>query len=436
MSSPTHSTPASANEPESVARATATAAPAPARAPRRKLLRAPSFAALCAVMALETIAANMVHPVEPAFYIGLGLPAYVFGVAYAAMALGVFLLAPFWGVLSDRVGRVPVLAATTFVYGCAQLLFVMSTTVGTIVVARFLAGAFCSGCMTSAMAYVADTSGPERIGRRMAVYGAVLNLSTALGFLLGGVIGAGDPRVSFVAQFFVLALAALAGFALLVEGEAFERSRERISLRDANPLAAFVGMRRLASPWMIAFLAAAFGATMATEAFTNAFNYYLRDQFAFSTAYNGAIYAVTGVLGFAANLTIGMRLQRARHAELPLAVVLAGASVVLLVSLLARSMSVYLGIIVVFFILNAMFLPLMQALVVQSDGGHGELSGLFQSTKAFGGVVGALAAGFVYAVGPTLPFVLGAVGFAAAAGATTVALRLARARGRGGRARA
>lgn len=383
---------------------------------------------LCVVMGLESVAANMVHPVEPAFYIQLALPDYVFGVAYAAMALGLFSFAPLWGVVSDRVGRVPVLAVGALTYGLAQLLFVASSTVATIVAARFLAGAFCSGCLSAGMAYVADISEPVSRGKRMAVYGAVVNLCTAGGFLLGGVIGKDAPQVSFVSQFFVLALTGALAYLLMGEGSGFHRSERPLRPADANPLAAFAGARGLMSAWMAAFLAASLLAALGDQAFGNAFNYYLRDQFQFPTTYNGAIYAVTGLLGFAANITVGMRLQGARRVERPLTVVLGLLSAVLLVSLLARSMGLYLGIVGVYFVLSAMYLPLMQAMAVQGDSSHGVLSGVFQSSRSMGGVLGALLAGFIYTPAPRSPFALAAGAFALAAVASALCLRAHRAR--------
>ena len=120
--------------------------------------RRPSFPIVCAAMAAESVAANVVHPVEPAFYISLALPDWIFGVAFASMALGLFLFAPFWGLVSDRIGRVRTLSLTAVLYGLAQLAFLVSTTVPSIIVARFAAGATCAGFGVAAMAYVADIS--------------------------------------------------------------------------------------------------------------------------------------------------------------------------------------------------------------------------------------------------------------------------------------
>ena len=394
-------------------------------------LRRVSFPILCVLFGLESVAANVVHPVEPAFYIALGLPDWIFGAAYAAMAFGLFSFAPFWGLVSDRIGRVPTLAITLLTYGLSQLAFLVSTTVTTILLARFAAGAFCAGVGVAAMAYVADVSDAGTCGRRMTVFAAVQNVATAFGYLVGGVVGEGDPGRSFVLQFFILAAVSLGAFVLLREGPQFARSERRLTLASANPLAAFAGTRVIMSPWMVAFLVSTVCACLASSAFDNSFNYYLRDQFGFPTTYNGVIYAVVGALGLAANLLIGLRLQRSRDVERSVGVVLLCAAAVLAATLLATTMPVYLGLNIVFYIFNSMYLPLMQALAIEGDPtGHGMVSGLFQSFKSLGAMVGALVAGFIYEASPLAPFVMAAVAFAGGAAAVWVARGVARWRGR------
>lgn len=394
-------------------------------------LRRVSFPILCVLFGLESVAANVVHPVEPAFYIALGLPDWIFGAAYAAMAFGLFSFAPFWGLVSDRIGRVPTLAITLLTYGLSQLAFLVSTTVTTILLARFAAGAFCAGVGVAAMAYVADVSDAGTCGRRMTVFAAVQNVATAFGYLVGGVVGEGDPGRSFVLQFFILAAVSLGAFVLLREGPQFARSEKRLTLASANPLAAFAGTRVIMSPWMVAFLVSTVCACLASSAFDNSFNYYLRDQFGFPTTYNGVIYAVVGALGLAANLLIGLRLQRSRDVERSVGVVLLCAAAVLAATLLATTMPVYLGLNIVFYIFNSMYLPLMQALAIEGDPtGHGMVSGLFQSFKSLGAMVGALVAGFIYEASPLAPFVMAAVAFAGGAAAVWVARGVARRWGR------
>lgn len=401
-------------------------------APGRLLrLRRPSFAILCALMAAESVAANVVHPVEPAFYIALGLPDWIFGAAFAAMAFGLFLWAPFWGLLSDRLGRVPVFSISTLLYGLAQLAFLVSTTVPTILLARFAAGSFCAGCGVAAMAYVADVSDLRTTGRRMTLYAAVTGFATALGYLVGGVVGVDDPGRSFVLQFFILAAVAALAWLLLGEGPSWHPSSQKLTFKTANPLAAFAGTRSILTPWMAVFMIATLLASCASAAYDNSFNYYLRDQFSFPPTYNGYIYAVVGVLGLVANLTVGLRLQRSRDVECCLGWVLVCAAVVLAATLFASSMPLYLGLNMAFYVFNSMYLPLMQALSIEADpNGHGRVAGLFQSVKSLGMVSGALVAGFIYAASAHAPFVMAALAFAFAGVATFGARRIARRSGR------
>ena len=388
-------------------------------------LRTPSFPILCTLMAFQNVAANVVHPVEPAFYIGLGLPDWIFGAAFAAMSLGLFLMAPFWGMVSDRFGRIPTFTVTSLLYGLAQLAFLVSTTVPTVLLARFAAGAMCSGCGVATMAYVADISPGRNLGRRMTLYAAVCSCATALGYLVGGVVGEHDPGRSFILQFFILLGVAVLAFALLREGDAFEPSPQPLTLRGANPLAAMAGAGKLLTPWLAAFLLGTLFAQLATSAYDNAFNYYLRDQFAFPPTYNGYIYAVVGILGLLANLTVGLRLQRSRDVERSLGWVLVLAAVTLATTLAASTMPLYLGLNVLFYVFNSMYLPLMQAQAIQGEtAGHGAVSGLFQSVKSLGMVVGSLVAGFIYEASPLAPFVMAAAAFALAAAATFAARRI------------
>ncbi len=394
--------------------------------------RRPSFAILCALMAAESVAANVVHPVEPAFYISLALPDWIFGAAFAAMAFGLFLWAPFWGVVSDRIGRAPTLAVTMFFYGISQLAFLVSTTVPTILLARFAAGSFCSGCGVAAMAYVADVSDGRNTGRRMTLYAAVTGFATAFGYLVGGLVGENDPGRSFVLQFFILAVVAAGAWLLLQEGPSWCASSQSLTLKTANPLAAFAHTRSILTPWMVVFMVATLLACSASAAYDNSFNYYLRDQFAFPPTYNGYIYAVVGVLGLVANLTVGLRLQRSRDVERSLGWVLVLAAGVLAATLFASAMPLYLGLNMLFYVFNSMYLPLMQALSIEADPhGHGVVAGLFQSVKSLGMVAGSLIAGFIYALNVQAPFVMAAAAFGLAAAATFWARRIAATKGRG-----
>ena len=57
------------------------------------------------ISAFQSLAANFAHPATPTLIQNLGLNDYMFGVAFAGMSLTNFLFSPFWGKISDQIGR-------------------------------------------------------------------------------------------------------------------------------------------------------------------------------------------------------------------------------------------------------------------------------------------------------------------------------------------
>ena len=62
------------------------------------------------LMGLYFIIANFAHPITPTFIQDLGLNDYMFGVAFASMAVTNFLFSPFWGKLSKNIGSTNIMA--------------------------------------------------------------------------------------------------------------------------------------------------------------------------------------------------------------------------------------------------------------------------------------------------------------------------------------
>ncbi|MEC9476672.1 MAG: MFS transporter [Planctomycetota bacterium] len=95
-----------------------------------------------------------------------------------------FLLSPFWGSLSDRIGRRQVLLITISGNLFAALLWAFSGTFWLLVLSRILAG-IAAGNISTATAAVADLTPGEQRARGMGLVGA----SFGLGFILGPAIG-------------------------------------------------------------------------------------------------------------------------------------------------------------------------------------------------------------------------------------------------------
>jgi DHA1 family tetracycline resistance protein-like MFS transporter len=101
--------------------------------------------------------------------------------SYAAMQ---FLFAPVLGNLSDRYGRRPVLLFSLFGFGVDYLFTAFAPNIWWLFIGRIVAG-ITGASMTTAMAYIADVTPPEKRAQNFGLVGAAFGL----GFIIGPVIG-------------------------------------------------------------------------------------------------------------------------------------------------------------------------------------------------------------------------------------------------------
>ncbi len=104
------------------------------------------------------------------------------GLLTALHALALFLLAPFWGWLSDRQGRRPILMIGLVGFGISLLLSTLRPTIAMLYVERFFTGAFAAAITPVASALVADQGGSEEWPARHLAWVSMAGIS---GFLLG-----------------------------------------------------------------------------------------------------------------------------------------------------------------------------------------------------------------------------------------------------------
>jgi DHA1 family tetracycline resistance protein-like MFS transporter len=103
----------------------------------------------------------------------------------SAYAGAVFLFSSFWGTLSDRYGRRPILMFGLAGNTVAFVIFGLSTSLWMAFFARLLAGLF-NANIPVARAYISDVSRPEEVAKRQGLIGVAFGVGFTIGPALGG----------------------------------------------------------------------------------------------------------------------------------------------------------------------------------------------------------------------------------------------------------
>lgn len=151
--------------------------------------------------------------------------------AYAIMQ---FACSPIMGGLSDRFGRRPVLLASLFGFGLDYLFLAFAPTLGWLFVGRLIAGVM-GASFTTAGAYIADISTPEKRAQNFGLIGAAFGLGFIIGPVIGGLLGSFGSRVPFMVAAGLTLLNWLYGYFILPESLKPE-NRRMFEWKRANPV--------------------------------------------------------------------------------------------------------------------------------------------------------------------------------------------------------
>lgn len=363
---------------------------------------------------IYSLFANFAHPVTPTFIQNLGLPDYMFGVAFACMSTTNFLFSPFWGKISRGIGSSKVLGVCYLGYALAQYIFGAATTQWHIMSARLIGGFFISGITVNQILYVLDNSEEGKAGQNLARQVTLNVVVAAFGFMVGGLLGDISIKLAFAAQVVGLAGIGIAHFIFLDDNK---EKIEELDLKDAlshsNPFQAIIDGREILTVMIVIFLVVSLSTSFATTCYEQCFNYYIKDQFGFPPSMNGMLKAAVGLITLLANMTICNYLLKKTNIIKTVLPVLVVCFAMMISIIVLEDIVPFIIMNVVFFGFNAIYQPLLQAMInvlVQKEQ-NGMLTGLYNSMRSLGNMGGSLLAGFIYGVGPKMSFVVSAIAF-------------------------
>ncbi|QIX61685.1 TCR/Tet family MFS transporter [Hymenobacter lutimineralis] len=209
--------------------------------------------------------------------------------AYAVMQ---FLCSPVLGGLSDRYGRRPVLLFSLLGLGIDYLFLALAPSIAWLFVGRLIAGA-AGASFTTATAYIADVSTPEKRAQNFGLVGAAFGLGFTIGPALGGWFSHLGPRAPFVVAAVLSLLNFLYGYFVLPESLTAV-NRRAFEWKRANPVGSLLQLRRypVVAGLVITLVLVYIGA----HAVQSTWTYYTMLKFGWTEAWVGYSLGVVGLL--------------------------------------------------------------------------------------------------------------------------------------------
>ena len=136
---------------------------------------------------LDLLGFGMIIPILPFYAKGFGVSDLSVNLLFTAYSLMQLLFAPFWGRLSDRAGRRPILLISIAGSCLSQLGYAVAPSFMVLLAARALAGV-CGANVGAAQAYIADVTDEKSRAAGMGMLGAAFGLGFIFGPAFGGVI--------------------------------------------------------------------------------------------------------------------------------------------------------------------------------------------------------------------------------------------------------
>jgi MFS family permease len=354
---------------------------------------------------------GVVMPLLPFYAHVFDAPAWQVTAMFSTFSLGQFAGEAFWGRLSDKIGRRPVLMITVLVSAVGYVALAFAPTIWIAIATRLFAGFF-AGNISTIQGYVADVTPPEQRAGRLGLVGAAFGFGFIVGPSLGGLLarpelGEAGFRPPLLSAAGLCLLAGLGLFLFVRESQsahhrAMARPGPAAALKDAlaHPV-----LRRLLATTLLAFVA--FSANQAS------FGLWCQARFHWGPKEIGIVSAVTGA---AVALSQGVIAGRAARRFGEVATLMTGLGVTG-VTLVIMAFSPSLGLAMACMLLTALGFSICQpattSLISRNTKAEhqGAMLGLNAAVGALARISGPTLTGWSFdAVSPAAPFVFAGVG--------------------------
>jgi multidrug resistance protein len=365
------------------------------------------FLVLFLTVFFDLLGFGIVIPFLPMYAARLGLGAAGIGLLLSVYSLMQLIFAPILGRLSDHFGRRPIIMIGLIGSSFGYLIYGFADSFFWLFASRALHGA-CAATVSTAQAYVADTTTEDKRARGMGMIGAAFGLGFVLGPAIGGLLGRSSLRTPvFFAAALTFANFIFAAYALPESHHLDNRPRLRW-VRVMVPL--LILPRQLTRHHLARLFTIAFLGTFAMSAFETTFALMAPRMYGYGAASIGGLFAFAGLIqAIAQGYLIGKLVGRIGETALIRAGMTAFAiGMTPMASLTSQAM---------LFVLLALLsfgyglaTPSVASLISKHTHSHlqGEVLGVNQSVLSLARICGPIAAGSIYQMlGPPTVYVAG-----------------------------
>jgi len=246
---------------------------------------------------IDVIGLGIIIPVMPKLITeltgdSLGEAARDGGMLMFVYAFFQFIFAPIIGGLSDKFGRRPVLLASLFGFTIDYLFLTFAPTLFWLYIGRIVAGIL-GASFTTAAAYIADVSTPEKRSQNFGLIGAAFGAGFVIGPVIGGLLGQYGSRTPFMVAAGLSFLNFLYGYFVLPESLKPE-NRRNFDIRRANPVGALANLKKY--PVIYGLLVSLILMQLASFAVHGTWSYFVMEKFNWQEKEVGLSLGAFGIL--------------------------------------------------------------------------------------------------------------------------------------------
>ena len=354
---------------------------------------------------------GFILPLFPFYAERMGASPEIITLTMAAFSLGQFVAAPYWGRLSDSIGRKPVLIFTLLGSALSYVILAYAPNLTVVILSRILTGLM-AGNVSIAFAYVADITDDSNRSAGLGKVSAALGLGFMTGPAIGGLLAGNNVEN---ANYLLTALAA-AGINFLAMLAAIVFLKESLDVKKRKPFEGFSKIITLAtfSPAksLLPLVSCGLIFYTAMSMMESIFPLWANKIFSYGHSHIGGVFFMLGSLGVIIQLgLIGRLTNLLGEKKLVQLAALSVMTGLIFIGSATFAFSLWIGLFF-FGCGSAIFNPSLSSLISKSadPSSRGQYLGHYQAACSMGRVIGPSFSGVLYSYfHESIPFYAGAI---------------------------